>query len=70
MATILSALTAEDLGQDATDEDLEQFLGWATTLMTRDHLSEREAISTLWGSGDYIAAAERLGLRPDFGPLE
>lgn len=62
MATTLSALTAEDLGQDATDEDLEQFRGWARDLMRRDGLTEREAISTLWNDGDYLSKASQLGL--------
>jgi hypothetical protein len=62
MTNRLSDLTTEHLGQDATDEDLEEFKGYVARLMARDGLSESDAIEAVWGEGDYIGNATRLGL--------
>ena len=63
MATTIRDLTAEDLGQDATEQDVREFAGWARQLMAADDsLTESDAIATLWNDGDYLTAAQRLGL--------
>ena len=61
MAT-LNEMTAEHLGQDATDEDVAQFIGWVRELMARDGTAEASAIDTLWANGDYLSNAAKLGL--------
>ena len=59
----LRDLTVEHIGPDATDDDLELFKHWCETLMTRDGMTEADAISALWGqSGDYLANSAALGL--------
>ncbi len=60
--TTLNSLTIEHLGEDATEQDLLQFGEWVLGLMDRDGLSEQDAIAAVWGDGDYISAATRLGL--------
>lgn len=60
--TTLKNWTVENLGQSATDADLEQFRGWVERLMERDGLSEEDATAALWGDGDYASNAARLGL--------
>jgi hypothetical protein len=62
MTNRLSDLTVEHLGQDATDQDLEEFKGYVIRLMARDGLSESDAIDAIWGDGDYLSNAKRLGL--------
>lgn len=60
--TTLNDLTIEHLGDDATAQDLAQFKGWVRELMARDEMTDEDAIDALFGDGDYLANAQRLGL--------
>lgn len=61
MAT-LNEMTVEHLGDDATEQDLAEFKGYVIDLRERTGMSEADAIAAVWNDGDYISAAERLGL--------
>lgn len=55
-------LTVEHLGPSATEEDLVIFLTWMNILKETEDISEDDAVSLLWGDGDYIENARRMGL--------
>ena len=62
MGTIASDMTIAHLGDEATEADLEEFRGYVDALMTRDGISEEEATDAVFGEGDWLENASRLGL--------
>lgn len=62
MAT-MAEVTREMLGPEATEADLAEFMGYVWRLIDRHPwFPIREAIDLVYGDGDYLKAARRLGL--------
>ena len=60
MATAVSDLTTEHLGQYATVADLDEYRAMVTTVAERLNIDEDEANELVWGEGDYMRNYTRL----------
>jgi hypothetical protein len=63
MKATLRELRPDDLGSQATDADVEEFVGYCWAALQRGLAeTESEAIDLVFGDGDYYANVARLGL--------
>lgn len=62
METTASRMTIEHLGPDATNEDLRNFQQAVRHYQLREDATEQEATDVVFGDGDWMRNAHRLGL--------
>jgi len=62
MASTLDTLTADYIGDNATDEDLELFKRACRLKMERSDFSEQEAMEFIFNDGDWQSAITAMGL--------
>lgn len=61
MAT-LANMTIQNLGTEATEDDLRLFRAAVEKLMESSRYTEAEAIDAIYGDGDYLRNITALGL--------
>ena len=63
MTRTLNDLRADELGERATAADLAEFCTFCRRAINRRlATTEEEAMDLVWGTGDYLRNARRLGL--------
>ena len=62
MTTIYKNMDVSDIGPDATEADLAEFLELCGQVQElHPEMTEAEVAESVWGDGDYFRNAQRLG---------